>query len=155
VAESVRTMSLGVDDLLSGAVSALLVALLTVAYTEVRESRRRTEGAAGLARLLLYEVCTEAVLTGALRERVKDDDVADLITDSLSSYSPTNDKVKKRYEVLFGHRIQNEPFWQPLTEHVARRHTVVHRGEEATSQEADDSIAAVEKTIRHLLQVQG
>ena len=100
------------------------------------------------------EVCTEAVLTGALRERVQDDEVADLITDSLSNYSPTNDKVKKRYKVLFGHRIQDEPFWQPLTEHVARRHGIVHSGEEATPKEADESIAAVEKTIRHLLQVQ-
>ncbi len=54
--EGIRTVSLGVDDLLSGAVGALLVALITVAYTEVRESRTRTEGVAGLARLLLNEV---------------------------------------------------------------------------------------------------
>jgi HEPN domain-containing protein len=101
------------------------------------------------------EVCTEAVLTGALRERVKDDDVADLITDSLNSYSLKNNRVQKRYEVLFGHRIQDQPFWQPLEKHVTRRHGVVHRGEEATPKEADESIAAVEKTIRHLLQVQG
>ena len=98
------------------------------------------------------ELCTEAVLTGALRERVEDDDVADLITDTLGSYSPTNDRVKKWFELLFGYPIQDEPFWQPLKKHVARRHGIVHRGEEATPKEADESIAAVENTIRHLLQ---
>jgi hypothetical protein len=59
------------------------------------------------------EVCTESVLTEALRERVGDDGVTDLITGSLGNYSPTNDRVKKWYETLFDHRIQDESFWQP------------------------------------------
>lgn len=97
------------------------------------------------------EVCMEAVLTEVLRQRVGDDGVTDLITSSLGNYNPTNERVKKWYETLFDHRIQDESFWQSLTKHVARRHGVVHRGEEATSQEADESIAAVDDVIRHLL----
>jgi|SRR5215211_1450641 len=97
------------------------------------------------------EVCTEMVLTRALHERIGDDAVVDLVTSSLGSYSPTNDRVKRWYEVLFGPRIQDEPLWQPLKKHVDRRHDIVHRGEEATLQQANESIAAVDKAIRHLL----
>jgi hypothetical protein len=97
------------------------------------------------------EVCTEAVLTEALRRRVGDDVVADLITGSLWNYNPTNPRVKRLYETLFDHRIQDEPFWQSLKKHVDRRHAVVHRGKEATSQEADESITAVDAATQHLL----
>jgi hypothetical protein len=97
------------------------------------------------------EVCTEAVLTEALRQRVGDDEVADRITGSRWNYNPTTDWVKEWYETLFDHRIQDERFWLSLKEHVDRRHAVVHRGEEATGQEADESIAAVEAVIQRLL----
>lgn len=97
------------------------------------------------------EVCTEAVLTAALHERVGDDGVTDLITASMGNYNPTNHRVQEWYETLFDHRIQEESFWPSLKKHVARRHGVVHRGEPATSREADESIAAVDEAIRHLL----
>jgi hypothetical protein len=98
------------------------------------------------------EVCTESVLTGALHERFNDTDVVDLITTTLSTYNPKNARVKDWYEILFDHRIQDEPLWQPLMEHVTRRHRIVHRGEEATEQQADESIAAVDEFTRHLLE---
>jgi HEPN domain-containing protein/predicted RNA-binding Zn-ribbon protein involved in translation (DUF1610 family) len=98
-----------------------------------------------------FEVCLGAVLTEALRKRVGDAAVADLITGALRPYNPKNDRVQKWYETLFEHRIQAEPFWQSLRKHVDRRNRVVHRGEEATAQEADESIKAVDAAIRHLL----
>jgi hypothetical protein len=98
------------------------------------------------------EVCTEVVLTDALRERVSEDDIADFITDSLRNYNPTTDKVKKLYELLFGNRIQREAFWSSFVEHVERRNAIVHRGQSATPQDAGESIATVDKVIRHLLQ---
>lgn len=51
-AEDVWGVSIGLDNLLSGIIGAVLV----VAYTEVRDARRRVSEAAGLAKLLADEV---------------------------------------------------------------------------------------------------
>jgi hypothetical protein len=100
------------------------------------------------------EVCTEVVLTEALHARVGDEAVADYITGSLrDNHNLLNGRVQKLYEVLFGHRIQEyQPLWQSFKDHVKRRNDIVHQGDEATVQGADDSIAAVDKVIQHLLQ---
>jgi hypothetical protein len=98
------------------------------------------------------EVCMEVVLTDVLRERVHDHDIADFITGSLRNYNPKTDNVKKLYELLFGDRVQGASFWPSFLEHVKRRNNIVHRGQAATPQDADESIVAVDKVIRHLLQ---
>jgi hypothetical protein len=49
-------MSVGLDNLLSGAAGAALVALITVGYTEIREARQRVRAAMGYARLLDAEI---------------------------------------------------------------------------------------------------
>jgi hypothetical protein len=99
------------------------------------------------------EVCTEVVLTEALRARVDDEDVADFITAPLHDYNLKHDRVKELCALTFGHRIQeNHPLWQPFIRHVDRRNAIVHRGHEATAQDADESIAAVDKVVQHLLQ---
>jgi hypothetical protein len=98
------------------------------------------------------EVCMEVVLTDVLRERVRDHDIANFITGSLRNYNPKTDNVKKLYELLFGDRVQGASFWPSFLEHVKRRNNIVHRGQAATPQDADESIVAVDKVIRHLLQ---
>jgi hypothetical protein len=47
---------IGLDDLLGGLVGAVLVALITVVYTEVREARQRVRARVGYARLLDAEI---------------------------------------------------------------------------------------------------
>ncbi len=100
------------------------------------------------------EVCTEVVLAEVLRARVGDEAVADYITGSLrDNYNLVSGRVQKLYEVLFGHRIQEYPsLWQPFKDHVEWRNKIVHQGREATAQEADESIAAVDRVVQHLLQ---
>ena len=101
------------------------------------------------------EVCTEVVLTEALHARVSDKDVADFITRSLRNYNPSSDNrsVKKLYKLLFGQPLrQKEPFWASFDIPIDRRNRIVHRGGEATVLDAAESIAAVDKVIRHLLE---
>jgi hypothetical protein len=57
VEEGVRGLSSGgLDTLWSGAAGAVLVALFTVGYTEVREARRRVRTCMGYAKLLDTEI---------------------------------------------------------------------------------------------------
>ena len=99
------------------------------------------------------EVCTELVLTSALRARVSDQAVADFIAEQPRNYSLGDGRVKELYELLFGDKITaSGQLWQDFKAHVERRNKIVHRGKSATRQEADASIAAVEGVIRHLLQ---
>jgi hypothetical protein len=56
VEEGVRRMSVGLDALWSGTAGAILVALFTVGYTEVKESRQRVRARMGYARLLEAEI---------------------------------------------------------------------------------------------------
>ncbi len=49
-------MSLGLDNLWSGAAGAVLVALFTVGYTEIRERRQQVRERMGYARLLDTEI---------------------------------------------------------------------------------------------------
>ena len=49
-------MSVGLDNLLSGAAGAVFVALITVGYTEIREARQRVRASMGYARLLDAEI---------------------------------------------------------------------------------------------------
>jgi len=97
------------------------------------------------------EVCTELVLTDALRAK-SSEDLADLIRQMIRNYDLNNDRVRNLYEALTGDLIQHETFWKSFKEHVDRRHKIVHRGRQASAQEAADSITAVESVIEHLLQ---
>jgi uncharacterized Zn finger protein (UPF0148 family) len=99
------------------------------------------------------EVCTEAVLTGALRERLGDGAMVDLITSRswFNTFNPNTTRVKELYKELFGRSIQKESFWLDFTEHAKRRHKIVHCGKRATLRQADESIDVVEKVMQHLL----
>jgi hypothetical protein len=61
--------------------------------------------------------------------------------------------VLKVYEAFSGDKIERggRP-WQDFTKHVNRRNEIVHGGRQATKQEADDSIEAVEAVIKYLLE---
>ena len=94
-------------------------------------------------------------MTEALHARVSDKDVADFITRSLRTYNPSSDNrsVKKLYKLLFGQPLrQNEPFWASFDIHIDRRNRIVHRGGDATVLDVAESIAAVDKVIRHLME---
>ena len=96
------------------------------------------------------EVCTELVLTDALRAK-SIEYLADPIGQMISNYSLHNSRVRNLYVAVTGDRIQDETFWQSFKEHATRRNEIVHRGRQASAQEAADSIMAVESVIHQLL----
>ena len=96
------------------------------------------------------EVCTQLVLTETLRAK-SIEYLADPIGKMISNYNLANPRVRDLYVAVTGDRIQDEKFWQSFKEHAARRHKIVHRGRQASTQEAADSIMAVESVIQHLL----
>jgi hypothetical protein len=97
------------------------------------------------------EVCTELVLTDALRAK-SSEELADVIGQMIRNYSLDTARVRGLYVAVTGDRIQSETFWQSFKEHANRRHKIVHRGRQASAQEADDSTRAVESVIQHLLE---
>lgn len=54
------------------------------------------------------------------------------------------------YAAVCDDPIHQEPFWGRFQEHVKRRNRVVHGGEQATHQEAEDSIVVAEEVVRHI-----
>ena len=96
------------------------------------------------------EVCAEAMLSTAFQAKGIEY-LSDPLAKLISSYNLANKRVRNVYVAVSGDRIHEEPFWASFVEHVERRNAVVHRGREATRQEAEDSIVAAEAVIRHLL----
>jgi hypothetical protein len=97
------------------------------------------------------EVCTAVVFTAVLRAKGVVS-LTDPLRNLISSYSLANDKVRDLYVALSGDRIQDKPFWSDFKAHAKLRMNIVHGGHSATAEDADKSIATVEKVIDHLLQ---
>ena len=95
------------------------------------------------------EVCTEVFLEAGFRNK----SIAYLthpIDALLPGYNIGNDKVRNVYAAVCDDQIQQEPFWASFKKHVQRRNRIVHGGEKASQQEAEDSIAVAEKVVRHI-----
>jgi hypothetical protein len=77
--------------------------------------------------------------------------MSDPISDLLcKSYNLANDRVLQIYVAVCDDQIQQEPFWAQFKEHVRRRHRIVHSGQTASQQEAEDSIAVVDDVVQHI-----
>jgi hypothetical protein len=98
------------------------------------------------------ETYTELVLSAALRAAVPEH-VANTLENLMPTpYNLDNDRVRNVYVAFSGDRIQAEkPLWHRFKQHAKRRKEIVHRGDEATTEEATDSIEVVEKLIRHMM----
>jgi hypothetical protein len=106
-------MSFGLDNLWSGAAGAVLVALFTVGYTEVRERRQQARERMGYARILDAEI--EA--NGRALERVHEDTVVsweDLTRTWLDR--PPTDEVWREIRAPLAPLIRAEDF-DTLDEH--------------------------------------
>jgi HEPN domain-containing protein len=98
------------------------------------------------------EVCTEVVVSNMLRASGIEQHVTALITESLRNYNLDNERVRKVYNTFTDDRIKwGEKRWQSFHAHVERRNEIVHEGQQATLQEANDSIATAESIIEYLL----
>ena len=95
------------------------------------------------------EVCVEVFLEAGFRDKGIAD-LADPIGRLLPNYNVGNERVRRIYVAVCDDQIHQEPFWSSYQKHVERRNRVVHRGEKASRQEADDSIAVATEVVRHI-----
>ena len=113
MAEGVRGVSGSLDVLWSGAAGAVLVALFTIGYTEVREARQRARVRMGYARLLDAEIEANGRALERIHERT-DVSWEDLATDWLES--PPTDEAWKEIRASLAPLIKAEDF-NTLDEH--------------------------------------
>lgn len=98
------------------------------------------------------EVCTEILLTVALRKRGVEY-LSDPLDRLLPNYNLGNERVRKVYEAITDDLLTADAArWSKFQQHVKKRNGVVHRGEAATRAEADASISVVEDVIDHIVQ---
>lgn len=55
-----------------------------------------------------------------------------------------NERLQQLWTLLTGDEVQKQDWWKAYTEHVGRRHGIVHRGTESTKAEADESLKATD-----------
>lgn len=67
--------------------------------------------------------------------------------------SPKEDRLRDLWILLTGDEIGARDWWREYTEHLVRRHGVVHRGTEPTKSEADESLKATDAFRVHITQV--
>ena len=108
--------------------------------------------AAIVAAQTAFEVCTEILISQALRNRGVDNQVVDVMESSIPTYNLGNDRTRRVYEAFTNDLgAADSARWSRLKQHVRKRDGVVHRGEAATRAEADASIALVEDVIEHMV----
>jgi hypothetical protein len=66
------------------------------------------------------------------------------------SYDLGNTRVKALYALLTKDRIESQTFWSDFKEHSTRRNGIVHKGKQATKQEAKASLQAVTALVTHV-----
>jgi hypothetical protein len=69
-----------------------------------------------------------------------------------SSRTPSlkDDRLQELWTALTGDKIQKQDWWHGYSEHLVRRHGVVHRGTEPTEAAADESLKATDAFRTHV-----
>ncbi|TML60265.1 MAG: hypothetical protein E6G18_06645 [Actinobacteria bacterium] len=66
------------------------------------------------------------------------------------NYDLNNKRVNALYVVLSKDKIKARSFWEGYTTHANLRHAIVHKGEQATAQQAKASLSAASTLITHV-----
>ena len=104
------------------------------------------EGRTDLAVVTAQTSC-EVYAEVAIREMLKARELGefeDVIPELLSGYSFMDHRGRRVFHALTGESVQRSDLWTRYQAHVKLRNRVVHGGEEATSEQAADSIAVAE-----------
>jgi hypothetical protein len=95
------------------------------------------------------EVLTAQVIRHLLNIR-RAGDLEEWVADRLPSFNLDNRAVRDLYATLSGDRIQERSLWPRYTGHVRHRNRVVHLGEAATREQAEDACAAAAELLDYL-----
>ena len=68
----------------------------------------------------------------------------------LINYNLANSKVSSLYQALSGDQLTAAPFGSAIQTHIQLRNDLVHEGRDATAEDAEASLGAVEALIAHV-----
>jgi hypothetical protein len=99
------------------------------------------------------EVGIEAAIDFALQLRDVDEPFREWVGTSVSSWSPTNERVQGLWTALTGDRITEAPGWPAYKQGTKLRHAFVHRAAPVPQEQAESFIAAAEQVMSHVVNV--
>ena len=74
----------------------------------------------------------------------------DAVTDFFNGFNLGNELIRNLYNALAGREIHEQPFWQAFKGSATRRNGIMHRGENATKEQAEATYEAAGKLIAYL-----
>jgi hypothetical protein len=106
----------------------------------------------GLAIVVAHTACEIATQSAFRRAILKRGllDLEEVLAGPYPSYNLKNDRMYKVYTTITGDDVRQKPWWKAFTESLKRRNDVVHRGTQASQEEARDSLNVCATLIDHL-----
>jgi hypothetical protein len=98
------------------------------------------------------EICCEQVISAAFRRRGIED-LEESVTALFSSYNVGDERVRRVYTALTGDAIQHQAFWSAFQVSRKIRNDAVHRGQDASSEEAKRACEVVRELTSHIRRV--
>lgn len=95
------------------------------------------------------EIASERAFDQAFRDKNLDA-VGTAIGSIGKGYNLASDSVRELFIALTGKQIQYEPFWSRFKVASAKRNKIVHRGELATKQEAEEALTGATGVVKYL-----
>ncbi len=99
------------------------------------------------------EVGVETAIDFALQLRDVHDPLREWVGTSVTSWSPTNERVQRLWTALTGDEISDAPSWAIYKEGTKQRHAFVHRAAAVSGEQAEDFITAAEQVVNHVVNV--
>jgi hypothetical protein len=99
------------------------------------------------------EVGVETAIDFALQLRDVHDPLREWVATTVTSWSPTNERVQSLWTALTSDKITNAPGWAVYKEGTKQRHAFVHRAAAVSQEQAENFITAAEQVLGHVVDV--
>ena len=97
------------------------------------------------------EVGVETAIDFALQLRDVHDPLREWVGTSVSSWSPTNERVQRLWTALTGDEISDAPGWAAHKSGTKQRHAFVHRAAAVSEEQVENFITAAEQIVGHVV----
>ncbi len=99
------------------------------------------------------EVGVETAIDFALQLRDVHDPLREWVGTTVTSWSPTNERVQRLWTALTGDEISKARGWGVYKNGTKKRHAFVHRAAAVSEEQAESFIAAAEQVVGHVVAV--
>lgn len=99
------------------------------------------------------EVGVETAIDFVLQLRDVHDPLREWVGISVTSWSPTNERVQGLWTALTGDSISGAPGWAAYKKGTKERHAFVHRAAAVSKEQAENFVTAAEQVVGHIVNV--